>query len=79
MNIQEVPDFLYEIWETFWELSGQRIFIGGMGGSLQPIKTQDIFNHSQIMKLYLSPSEVKIILDLDKVYLKYQQDGLSKS
>ena len=79
LNDQEVPECVIEVWKTFWELSRQRISIGGMGGELKPIKTKDIFNHSQVMKLYLLPTEVQMILDLDKVYLKHQRDGLSKS
>lgn len=76
---EDVPECIIHIWFIFWELSRQRESFGGMGGEIKPITSLDILSHSNLMKLYLQPSEVKVLIELDKVYLKHTRDGLSKS
>lgn len=79
LDCEEVPECIVHIWFTFWELSRQRESFGGMGGEIRPISYQDILSYSILTKAYLQPSEVKVIIELDKVYLKQTRDGLSKS
>lgn len=50
-----------------------------MGGEIKPISYCEIESFSKLYKKYLLPSEIEIIDELDKVYLKSVQDGLSKS
>lgn len=67
------------LWEAFNKLSEKRQSVGGMGGEIKPISYCEIESFSKLYKKYLLPSEIKIIDELDKVYLKSVQDGLSKS
>ena len=77
--MEEIPDSVTHIWLLFWELSRQRQSIGGMGDSIKPITAQAILAHTSLLKLYITPSEARLLLELDKVYLTHVKNGLSKS
>lgn len=78
LDVDDIPECLTILWSLFWELSRQRICKGGMGEEFNPIKYSDIESCCRLMKYNLDPSEVQLILDLDKAYLTYIENGSGK-
>jgi hypothetical protein len=77
--VEEIPDSVTHIWSLFWELSRQRQSIGGMGDIIKPITAKAILAHASLLKLFITPSEARLLMELDNVYLTHIKNGLSKS
>lgn len=78
LDVDNIPECLTVLWSLFWELSRQRKSKGGMGDEIKPITYQAILACSEATKFKFEPSEVQLILELDKVYLTYIENGSGK-
>lgn len=71
LDIEEIPDAIFHIWEIFWQLNKILASVGGMESQRRPISYTDIYHYGKVMRFEITPTEAQILFDLDSVYLSH--------
>jgi len=64
-----LPIWAFTLWEVFVALAVTREYIGETARAIRPTEIQA---HTQLMGVKLSQVEYRLLLDLDRIYLRHE-------